>query len=406
MANVPLRVYSHEIENLVESGHLDEAIAHCQHILKTYPMHMETYRLLGKAFLESRRYTDAADIFQRSLMAVPDDFVSHVGMSIIRDDEGKLDDAIWHMERAFEIQPSNPAIQGELRRLYGRRDGVEPPKIRLSRDALANMYSQGELFNQAIAEIRSVLAEDPNRPDLQIMLARANYRAGHKVEAAEMAAVLLKKYPYCMDALRILIDVIPPSSNQDNLQVYRQRLTALDPYSASTTGSMFQTDQIPDTAVMIEQLEYASGNLPLGMQPNWASSLGIKLEEEKPANETPSWLTESASAAAEPASDAGTPSTPPSEEAIPDWMQTAGWQSATGNQPEEPVSFENDAPAEPAAEGEIPEWLKSMAPPQPEQADEPVEAAGLADGGQAGDIPDWLKPASAISHWLAKPPAF
>ena len=125
MANVPLRVYSHEIENLVESGHLDEAIAHCQHILKTYPMHMETYRLLGKAFLESRRYTDAADIFQRSLMAVPDDFVSHVGMSIIRDDEGKLDDAIWHMERAFEIQPSNPAIQGELRRLYGRRDGVE-----------------------------------------------------------------------------------------------------------------------------------------------------------------------------------------------------------------------------------------------------------------------------------------
>ena len=29
MANVPLRVYSREIENLVESGHLDEAIAEC-----------------------------------------------------------------------------------------------------------------------------------------------------------------------------------------------------------------------------------------------------------------------------------------------------------------------------------------------------------------------------------------
>ena len=96
-------------------------------------------------------------------MAVPDDFVAHVGMSIIRDDEGKLDDAIWHMERAFEDQPSNLAIQSELRRLYGRRDGIEPPKIRLSRDALANMYAQGELFNQAIAEIRAVLAEDPNR---------------------------------------------------------------------------------------------------------------------------------------------------------------------------------------------------------------------------------------------------
>lgn len=190
MAKVSLRVYNREVEGMIEGGKLDEAITHCQHILKTFPMHVETYLLLGKAFLESHRYADAADIFQRTLMAVPDDFVAQVGMSIIRDDEGKLDEAIWHMERAFEVQPSNPAIQGELRRLYGRRDGVEPPKIRLSRDALANMYSQGELFNQAIAEIRAVLAEDMNRPDLQVMLARAYFRAGKKVEAAEMASIL------------------------------------------------------------------------------------------------------------------------------------------------------------------------------------------------------------------------
>ena len=118
MAKVFLRVYNREIESMIEGGQLDEAVAHCQYILKTFPMHVDTYRLLGKAFLEARRYADAADIFQRVLMAVPDDFVSHVGMSIIRDDENKMDDAIWHMERAFEDQPSNPAIQGELRRLY------------------------------------------------------------------------------------------------------------------------------------------------------------------------------------------------------------------------------------------------------------------------------------------------
>jgi tetratricopeptide (TPR) repeat protein len=145
MEKVFLRVYDREIGSMIEGGKLDEAAAHCQHILKTFPMHIETYRLLGKAILESRRYADAADIFQRILMSVPDDFMSHVGMSIIRDNEGSLDDAIWYMERAFEIQPSNSSIQGELRHLYGRRDGVEPLKIRLGRDALANMYLQGEL---------------------------------------------------------------------------------------------------------------------------------------------------------------------------------------------------------------------------------------------------------------------
>lgn len=118
MAKVSLRIYNREIESLIDQGSLDEAIAHCHHILKTFSKHLETYRLLGKAFLEAKHYNEAVDIFNRVLVSVPDDFVSHVGMSIINDEQNKLDDAIWHMERAFEAQPSNAAIQGELQRLY------------------------------------------------------------------------------------------------------------------------------------------------------------------------------------------------------------------------------------------------------------------------------------------------
>ena len=119
MAKVSLRNYNREIEAMTDRGQLDEAIAHCQHILKTFPKHLETYRLLGKAFLEYKRYKDAVDIFSRVLVVAPNDFVANVGMSIIRDEENNLDDAIWHMERAFEVQSANPAIQGELQRLYG-----------------------------------------------------------------------------------------------------------------------------------------------------------------------------------------------------------------------------------------------------------------------------------------------
>ncbi len=63
MAKVSLRAYNREIETLIDRGQFDEAIAHCRHILKTYPKHLETYRLLGKAYLESKRYGDAVDIF-------------------------------------------------------------------------------------------------------------------------------------------------------------------------------------------------------------------------------------------------------------------------------------------------------------------------------------------------------
>ena len=186
MAKVSLRIYNREIESLIDQGHVNEAIAHCHHILRTFPKHLATYRLIGKAYLETKRYADAVDIFSRVLMSVPDDFVSHVGMSIIRDEEKKMDDAIWHMERAFETQPSNAAIQGELQRLYGRRDGMEPPKIRMTRGALAHMYVQGELYPQAIAEIRAVLSEDQERADMQVLLARAYFRGGQKADASDM----------------------------------------------------------------------------------------------------------------------------------------------------------------------------------------------------------------------------
>src|SRR3972149_2516301 len=159
MAETSLRAYIKEIDDLVENEQLDEAIAHARHILQTYPRHLDTYRLLGKAYLEAKRFGDSADIMQRVLSAVPDDFVAHVGMSIVREDEGNLEAAIWHMERAFETNPSNAAVQGELRRLIGRRDGLEPHKVRLTRGALARMYAHGELYPQATAELRAALTE-------------------------------------------------------------------------------------------------------------------------------------------------------------------------------------------------------------------------------------------------------
>ena len=62
MAKVSLRIYNREIEGLIDQGHTDEAVAHCHHILKTFPKHLETYRLLGKAHLEAKRYEEAVDI--------------------------------------------------------------------------------------------------------------------------------------------------------------------------------------------------------------------------------------------------------------------------------------------------------------------------------------------------------
>jgi len=394
MAKVSLRIYNREIETMVDRGQLDEAIAHCRHILNAFPKNLETYRLLGKAYLEARRYDEATDIFERVLMAVPDDFVAHVGMSIIDDERNDMDAAIWHMERAFEVQPSNAAIQGELQRLFGRRDGVEPPKVRLTRGALAHMYVQGELYPQAISEIKAVLEDDRERQDMQVLLARAYFHAGQKNEAAEICSQLLRRYPYCFDANRVLVELLPETERGESPQVYRHRINELDPYATYTTGSVFHTEEVPDAAVSLERLDWDGQPVDLGQE--WRDSLGIRLTDKTVAgDEEPDWLRTGLASGSfsasmpteEPASVSG------SEDDIPDFLRDAGWGKDSGTIRESAGTFEtsDESSEEPAlAEGDLPDWIKAMAPTGAGVAGSTPQDKMDEDLTQ-DDVPDWLQ---------------
>ncbi len=286
MPEVTLRAYAKQIDELIERERLEEAIAHCRHILHGYPKHLETYRHLGKAYLEAKRYGDAADIFQRVLSAAPDDFVSHIGMAIVREDEGNLDAAIWHMERAFETNPANPAIQQEMKRLIGKRDGLEPHKVRLTRGALARMYAPGELYPQAVAELRSALQEDPERPDLQVLLADIYWQTDQHSEATTLSNRILEKLPYCLIANRILAAGLQAGDRVEEAAVFHRRIAGLDPYAAFVESAMADAASVEPSAVMLERLEWQAGvPQPASRQPGWAATLGYEMQEERKRSE-------------------------------------------------------------------------------------------------------------------------
>lgn len=391
MAKVSLRAYNREIEAMIDRGHLDEAVAHCQHILKTFPKHLETYRLLGKAYLEAKRHNEAVDIFSRVLSAEPNDFVAHVGMSIIRDEQNKVDDAIWHMERAFEVQSANPAIQSELQRLYGRREGVQPPRIRMTRGALAHMYMRGELYPQAISETKGVLEEDQGRSDMQILLAKAYFRSGQKKDAADAASVVLKRYPFCLDANLVLAEVLG-ADRPESAQVYRHRVIELDPYAGQVVENMFRAGEVSDAAVSIEHLEW--NGQPVGMSTDWASSRAIGLEAgTADRDEQPDWMKTAFPEEAAPSAPtfeseeeaASTPMQP--EEDIPDFLRAAGWGASTGafDESKSSAMFEDQpvSAAQPTAADDLPDWVKAMAPQETAQ---PAEEQAEAEE----EMPDWI----------------
>jgi hypothetical protein len=82
-------------------------------------------------------------------------------MSFIAEVNNQLDEAVMHMEWAFEFQPTNAVIKEELKRLHLKKDGIEPQAIRLTRGALVNMYLRSSLYPQAIAELRIGLQTNP-----------------------------------------------------------------------------------------------------------------------------------------------------------------------------------------------------------------------------------------------------
>ncbi len=424
MARISLRAYNAEIEALIENEKTDEAAAHCRHILAIFPKHIHTYRLLGKAYLENRQHTEALDVFERLLTAVPDDFIAHLGMSIIREEEGNLDAAIWHMERAFELQPYNSAIQDEMRRLYGRRDGAEPVKIRLTRGALARMYARGNLYEQAVAEIRQVLANEPQRPDMQVLLAQMYEKMEKPVQAAEVCSRLLKQYPYCLEANRILAHVLGNSKRSEEAQTYQERLQALDPYYAYLNPQAPTLADIPDEAVQLEKMDSAAAEmLPVQRESGWLTTIGVEetalttTQEE----ELPAWLTgeeESSEQEASVVSDSLAEAPAPEEESIPDWMKAAGWGPDSGEFDESALSLESleetpaEAAEEEAAPAELPDWLQEIAPPEvatgmltmPEEErgeEEDQALAALIDTGGLGPLPEREEGAAQeMPDWL------
>ena len=182
---------------------------------------------MGKALLEQQDYSAANDLFLRILGVDPNDFISHVGLSIIYKEESQYDQALWHLERAFEIQPYNVAIQGELRQLYAVETETRPGVIPLTKGALARLYMQGELYQQAISEIRRVLVEEPERMDLKVLLAESLWRDDQRIDAEEICLNVLEELPNCIVVNAILAEVWLQTGRIPEAQKYLKRLQLL-----------------------------------------------------------------------------------------------------------------------------------------------------------------------------------
>ena len=392
--NISLREYNKQIESMVENGQAEQAVAHCRHILKEFPLHVDTRRNLGAAYLDARKYALAKDVFLAVLLALPADFVANLGMGFIYTMEGDLEYAIWHIERAYEKNPNNIGIQEELKKLYTMRDGSAPATIQKTDGVLAYLYVNSGEYEKAEQQILQILRIDVTRREMRTLLARVYFQMGRLEQAAATCQDCFAHSPYNLEANRLMIKILQQSNSQQNLDVYRQRLRDLDPYAIHPDSWLLAEELfVPEQAVQLGKLE-------------WTATGADTLDEPQPyqveatAVATP---VEQAGADAETAQPALARQSEP--DPIPAWMRDL-------------VAQPQAAPPDPGTD-EVPQWVREIEPdPEPVYEHiEPEEQTGLpaalpisqedqpADTAPAATAPAVSAPAFNLQEWVADPAA-
>lgn len=266
MERVSLKQFCGELEGLLEEGRFSRVIILSRLVLHHYPKHIETYRLLGEAYLKMERLDEAKDIFRRVLSADPEDIDARVALAEMHEREESLPEALWQLERALELEPGNSELRLELRRLYSRHSGQESARMKLSRGALGRMYARDGLYPRAIAEFKRLLEEDPERVDIELALAEVLWKNGQLPRAEEVCRQLLEKLPHSLKGNLLLGWLLLERGQEEEAQVPLRRAQALDP-SNLIAWKLF------------------GGSSPLPLEDVEIPKLGEVLEEDPPPAE-------------------------------------------------------------------------------------------------------------------------
>ncbi|MBN1658473.1 MAG: tetratricopeptide repeat protein, partial [Anaerolineae bacterium] len=403
MPEIRLQEYTAKIKELIHNDLHDDAIAHCQHILRHHPKHIETYSLLGEACLEKQMLREAIEFFQRTLSADPESFIARVGLGIIYDAQGAFPEAVWQFERAFELAPGNSEVRRELQRLYAQRDGAEKTRLKLTRGALGRLYSRNGLYERAIAEFHAVLRDEPDLPDVRVALAEALWREGRRLEAVETCLDILEALPNCLKANLILGEIWVRGGHEDAGEDKLRLARELDPENLMAQELMGRESPLPPQEVYLEERTGAPqefGVAPAGEEELLPAVWGMAEEgavdivegaardEWDTGEAMPDWMQEMGMAATAAAQgDVGPEGTEQEGEMLPDWLQELMGDEIPSGQ-EEVAPLPSGGPAmgdQEIEEGEIPDWLHAM----DLQREEPRLAEEVEVESPAAEVPGY-----------------
>jgi putative PEP-CTERM system TPR-repeat lipoprotein len=218
---------------------LHSALGYVREVLKTSPMHRESLILAAKLNFRLSEFTRAEDFIGRLLEIEPNNEGARRMLGAIHLASGRLDGVAQFEEglsgAADGVQdPGMLALLGTAYLKHGKfSDGekslaraveLAPDSLPI-RTQLAMSKLSGNKADEAIVELKSILAEDPNYVQAEIMLALAYLSAKQNDAAVAAASGLAERHPN--DALAHNVFGYVLESTGDKAQAKTQYETAL-----------------------------------------------------------------------------------------------------------------------------------------------------------------------------------
>jgi tetratricopeptide (TPR) repeat protein len=200
----------------------------CQTVLRDYPRCLRACRLAGAALWAQGQAAAAVRLFTTVLNGDPEDVIARYGLSRALE-ESDLDAAVAEMEIAFALAPGNLEIRQTLQRLYQARGKTVDIPLKLTRDALARTHARGALWSRAVAETRQLLAAQPSRLDLRVLLAEVLWRSGDLPQSAVAWQEILTAWPYCLKANLVLGHIWDGEGKKEAAGALFRKARELDP---------------------------------------------------------------------------------------------------------------------------------------------------------------------------------
>ena len=244
MATISLKAYVSRVDTLLTVGNLDEVAHHCRHILVSYPRNLEAGHMLGQALVQmGGNSSEAHAVLRRVLATTPDDAATHAAFGEVHENGGQFVEAIWHLERASEHATENRSYRERLRNLYRMQRGAGAELPEGLPGAVARRQIREGQRVQAIRTLKNALKGEPGRQDLRLLLARAQWDAERRLDAAESALDVLEALPWCLHANRIVASLWLAELRPSDARPFLERIQDVDPYLSLRLASNSPPDE-------------------------------------------------------------------------------------------------------------------------------------------------------------------